>query len=281
LVHYENRIKHNMKTLVAGPWVGEFGYELFKWQGYIRHVVKTEGFERVIVSSRPGSEYLYADYCTEFRPFSSDINPCEGRFNEVGMDPGELIARVFAGVPYMTAIDPNFKVTNEEQIFVPYGKTAYMMGYDIVIHARHIQIGQEDKMVDDHTSIKINRNWAEEKWTAIGQLLAARQITACSIGSSNAALHVPGTVDMRDFPLDKIASVLTSAKAIVGPSSGPIHFASLCKCPQIVWGTPHLEERYKNLWNPFGTPVDFLTVDERWDPEVTTVATHILEAVDE
>jgi len=25
-----------MKKLIAGPWVGEFGWELFAWQAYVR-----------------------------------------------------------------------------------------------------------------------------------------------------------------------------------------------------------------------------------------------------
>ena len=29
-----------MKTLIAGPWVGEFGWELAAWQGYIRALSK-------------------------------------------------------------------------------------------------------------------------------------------------------------------------------------------------------------------------------------------------
>ena len=41
-----------MKRLIAGPWVGEFGWELFAWQGYIRalsrHLKKQQLYQEVI-----------------------------------------------------------------------------------------------------------------------------------------------------------------------------------------------------------------------------------------
>jgi hypothetical protein len=50
-----------------------------------------------------------------------------------------------------------------------------------------------------------------------------------------------------------------------------MHFASLCKCQQFVWGTPHLHSRYESLWNPFSTFVHLHETDEDWDPAVDDI----------
>lgn len=60
------------KVLVAGPWVGEFGWELFTWQGYIRSL--SEKFDKTIVLSRPSSKFLYTDFCDIF----IDAHPPDG-----------------------------------------------------------------------------------------------------------------------------------------------------------------------------------------------------------
>ena len=42
--------------LLAGPWVGEFGWELFCWQAHIRWLSKQ--FDKTIVISRKGHKFL-------------------------------------------------------------------------------------------------------------------------------------------------------------------------------------------------------------------------------
>ena len=58
--------------IIIGPWVGEFGWELFSWQGYCRAISKK--YEKVIVISRPGNNFLYSDFCDIYLPFE----PAEG-----------------------------------------------------------------------------------------------------------------------------------------------------------------------------------------------------------
>ena len=46
-----------MKTLYAGPWVGEFGWELCWWNPVVRHYAAE--YDRVIVATHESSQYLY------------------------------------------------------------------------------------------------------------------------------------------------------------------------------------------------------------------------------
>ena len=56
-----------MSILFAGPWVGEFGWELFGWQAKIRKLAKE--YDKTIISSRECNRYLYSDFSDEFIPF--------------------------------------------------------------------------------------------------------------------------------------------------------------------------------------------------------------------
>jgi len=256
-------------TLVAGYFIGEFGYELFRWHAYVRYISKD--YTKTIVACRPGNELLYQDFATDFIAIPEELvgistNAGDGRHCGVNIDLESLSQQVFQGIPYMRMVCPEQKVVDSDpQIFIPYGDPACKLGYDVVIHARNINV-DEGVMLDKHKTQKESRNWDYSRWvTCVDKLLPTGSTMAC-IGTSDAAYHIPGTMDLRGESLGRLADVLASSKLIVGPSSGPMHFASLCECPQVTWGEAHLEERYRRVWNPLGTPVDFITADQ-YDPD--------------
>src|SRR5882762_9559877 len=49
------------RNLFAGPYVGEFGWELMQWQGFVR--ARRPYYEKVHVLTYPGRDYLY-EGCT-------------------------------------------------------------------------------------------------------------------------------------------------------------------------------------------------------------------------
>ena len=49
-----------MRRLIAGPWCGEFGWELMSWQGRIRELSRS--YDETIVCSDDGHQALYADF---------------------------------------------------------------------------------------------------------------------------------------------------------------------------------------------------------------------------
>ena len=56
------------KVLIAGPWVGEFGWELLAWQGYIRSL--SRNFDKTIIICARSSKGIYLDFADEFLFFS-------------------------------------------------------------------------------------------------------------------------------------------------------------------------------------------------------------------
>jgi len=71
---------------------------------------------------------------------------------------------------------------------------------------------------------------------------------------------------------------MASSYVMVGPSSGPIHFAALCGLPQVTWVGkpvgPRGVRRYTQHWNPFKVPVRVL-YDSKWNPSVDTVLDNV------
>ena len=90
--------------------------------------------------------------------------------------------------------------------------------------------------------------------------------TICSIGTKKESLVVPGSADMRECDMGTLFGVLNSCSGVFGPSSGPMHLASLCGAPHVVWSESKNHKRYTSTWNPLNTPVLFL--DEfGWHPK--------------
>ena len=259
-------------TLVVGPYIGEFGYELFKWQGYVRTQAKL--YDKVIVSSRPGHAVIYKDFAQNYISYTTPVSACAGIANTIEeSDIYEVASQVFKGIPYNRIIVPFKLEPNTPQEYTPYGhNNNNYVPYDIVIHARNITVNSGNMRTKDRT-LKESRNWSYANWWHFITYINQRsKLRICCIGHPDAALYLDNTDDKRNIELAELADLLANAKVIVGPSSGPMHFATLCRCPQVVWGTPNLLKRYQTEWNPLGTPVEFISTDEHWNPDPTYVA---------
>jgi ADP-heptose:LPS heptosyltransferase len=68
---------------------------------------------------------------------------------------------------------------------------------------------------------------------------------------------------------------MANSTVLVGPSSGPVHLASLCGLPHVTWspknatGIMSNKDRYERIWNPLKTPVTF--IEGSWNPEVKEI----------
>jgi hypothetical protein len=120
------------------------------------------------------------------------------------------------------------------------------------------------------------RNWPLSCW--IAYVRAMKDAEFYSIGSMDGALHVPGTTDARGMPIDKLIELMRTSALIVGPSYVPMHLASLCGLPHLVWTDSKFQgtiggtnrDRYETAWNPFGTKA--VVVDNyEWQPPIEEI----------
>jgi|10_taG_2_1085330.scaffolds.fasta_scaffold96159_2 hypothetical protein len=260
------------KTLIAGPWVGEFGWELFAWQAYIRAL--SQSYDRVVCLSRPASTDLYDDFVSDFVPFEPPEGLADAFFlhgfgldllmikrclEENGVDISSDASTFFfprrIGMPPYTHYSESVKINDKVSIrptYITYGKKTDVKGETYVIHARSRKLREED-------------NWSLANWNSLVERLADHGADLVSMGTEKEALHIEGTRDMRGAPLTQLFDILRNATAAFGPSSGPMHLASLCECPHVVWSKSGNYDRYTKNWNPLQTPVLFLDKFD-WHP---------------
>jgi ADP-heptose:LPS heptosyltransferase len=96
------------------------------------------------------------------------------------------------------------------------------------------------------------------------------------IGTKDEAMAHPegGDLDLRDYPLSDLIQEIRAARLVIGPSSGPMHLASLCGTPHLVWsGNVRDIPRYRTLWNPFHVSHTMLAT---WQPDVGAVLDSVL-----
>lgn len=252
------------KVLFAGPWVGEFGWELLNWQGFVRKI--SRDYDRIIVSCRKGNEGLYSDFCSEF-VFHEVSGTAECNVAHDITNPSEY-DRIIKMVPEdADHLNPMGFQPLERQEFVKLGQIDDSKKFDIIIHPRGRNFGTV-------------RNWDREKWEQLIERCTSAGFSIACIGLTNATLDIDSSLgfqDFRDVSLSETLDLFASSKLVVGPSSGPMHLASLCGTSHLVWTDTNKHARgrtnrdkYEWWWNPHNTPVTVLD-SEGFDPSVETV----------
>lgn len=246
-LRWEGRRKHR---LFAGPWVGEFGWELMNWQGYIRAL--RPAYEQITVCSRASSKALYADCCDSFIPH--DIR---GQANSHVIfdleNPDELAGILSQIPPDCDHLPPLRYIPRSVQRFRRFGRREQGTHYaEVLIHARKKESGGRE-------------DWAESQWNELIDKLRRKSLRVGGVGLSSATLNLSGIEDYRDIDLKKTMNLMAAAKLVIGPSSGPMHLASLCGTPHLVWTDRRTygmrktsREKYETWWNPLQTPVQVL-----------------------
>jgi len=253
------------KLLLAGPWLGEFGWELMMWQAHIRKVACDDKYDDVICIVRSGHDFMYSDFTDRFIFMDIDGSKNGWKINEKNPTVPSGILQKFKDddvrVIEPSAID--FKCQN----FIKY-EVDSPHKYDLLFHCRSTtKLGTE------------YRNWPVKRWELLRDNFNGLKI-AC-IGSKDESIVINGTDDLRGCGLKELASYCCNSKIMIGPSSGPMHFASLCGCTHIVFTDTKIRfrdrtnrYRYEEGWNPLGTKA--IVIDEEgWRPSVATVVKSI------
>lgn len=248
-----------MSTLLAGPWLGEFGWEVMTWIPALRK--RSRRYDSTVVVCREGHDYLYQDFATKI--IHQDKRGLPDRWLYAGerVKMPSVISELFHQADVIT---PRSSVCTEwEREYIKYGLKHDDYAYDLVIHARaHKKYGQE------------KWNWRKVNYGKLVKKLGVEKV--CCIGT--VAHYVKGTEDLRGISIGKLCNILASSKVFFSPSSGPGHLASLCGCSHVImtdskWrkavgGTNR--DRYKRIWNPFKTRCTVLD-HHRWKPPVAVV----------
>ena len=236
----------------------EMGWYICTWIPHLRHVAKK--YDETIVVTQKGLEYFY-EFAGKFEYFE-----CDGK-NDRWFYHGKLIEvpkNIREKYPAAFVYTPTQKRCMEKKRdYRKYGEMAEGLKYDLVIHAR--------KASKYGTG---NKNWPLKNYIELAQKF--KGLKTCSIGTR--AFYVPGTDDQRNVSAEKLCNILRSSRLVIGTSSGPMHLASHCGTPHVVFSDRTYQkvvccynrQRYENLWNPFKTPCK--VIDQwGWRPPVKEV----------
>lgn len=264
-----------MSILVAGPWIGEFGWELMCWQGMIRAKVASNKYEKVIILNTPGKEDLYnlpnVSYEAVKLPERCGYANGYGRYFDSKEEERKLYDWCISysklkqkklrdqGFKKIDFILPKYGSSEWTPTFWPYQKFVCYSKEEDLIEKMTIAL------VIRNRSFGNNRNHGLEWWKSLADRL---------INAGFVVLECPHI-------LKEAMKTLSTADLAIGGSTGGLHLASLCGCPHYVWGGGSDELwgagpwnisnriRYEWAWNPLGTPVIYDALG--WQPKVEDV----------
>ena len=237
--------KSKETVLVAGPWIGEFGWELFCWQGYIREMSKY--YDKVVCVSSRNSEFLYSDYCDTFVAYDPDNAGPRDSFHRQGVKLDGLFYNKLLKEAGLSSKEQSITIFPPRKL-----KSAPMLRSDqklpmglYFLQPEYLKLNKLERdpnLILVHMrnrEIRPNDNWGEKNWTHLVSKLRRDGLRVVAIGTKLESLSIEGVEDMRECSQDDLTSLLTSAKCIIGESSGAMHLASLYGCPQMIWADWH------------------------------------------
>lgn len=278
-------------VLIADVCTAEFGWELMCWQAFVRAQAVNVG--TVVVCSTAGHEPLYADMSPVFLPHEiQGLRDC-WRMKKINNSKEErrasgnvdaLERQYIAEGREVRRITPSGFIPISEQKFNPFGSRpraeSQGIAFDIVVHARTKK---------GKNPLLNSLNWSQKDWNRLVNGLTQMGYTVAAIGTKDASLVPDGAVNLQGRDLQTVMDVTAAARIVIGPSSGPMHLASLCKTHHIVWVPPmHGKEahawgvtraRYETIWNPFNTPYTILELGGKSEPALLIeTARQVLQA---
>jgi len=272
-----------VKTLLAGPYVGEIGWELMSWQAHVRRIFRDGGFDRLVVLGAAGRQAFYEDMAADYRVV--DLSglpgePCEDRRVDACRRPLPVRQIQACIEPMVQAAIETLRSEGQAVTTLLPPMDGRLLPCDPA-HQRFIEFRRVPRdpmeapwvvLVMRQRAFNADQNWPAACWEELYDLLTDRGVNVSSYPNEAAA-----AIEM-----------LSGCDLAVGHSTGGLHLAALCGCPRLVWswddsvrGFPWgmtQRQRYQTLWNPLGSPVIFQGLRE--PPAPAVVAAWIEQALE-
>ena len=264
------------RNLLAGPFAGEFGYELMQWQGFVR--VRRRHYEQVHVLTYPGRDYLY-EGC---RVHHHDIDLKNAGYWYGRLTPGA--ARQMAEAAAAKIGLENYDIFNPSLLCTQYHKTIFgrqefrlleeppLAGRmrDVALHFRAVDKDGPDraKNYDPARADELAALCREQGWSVI------------CVGHPDYAYCAAGCEDGRRVDLRESVAAICSARLLAGENSGATHLANLCGQPTVLWANDPWRIDYSLRWNPFRVPI-YTAANDTCQPEPARVCRAIVEALND
>ena len=262
------------RNLFAGPYAGEFGYELMQWQAFVR--ARHPEYEQVHVLTYPGRDYLYEDCRVHYH----DIDLKQAGYWYGRISPAEARRMALAKAAEIGLTD--FDIFDTSLLCIRHFKRLFwrqefrLMAepplrpapYDVVFHFRLVK-----KTGSDH-----QKNYSEPLADELAQRCRAAGLSIACIGHPDYSHCPPDCPDHRSVDLRQTVAAISTARTVAGENSGPMHLANLCGKPTILWAQDQWRIDYSLRWNPFRVPI-YIAANDTCQPEPARVCLAILDAL--
>jgi hypothetical protein len=261
------------KNLLAGPFAGEFGWELMQWQGFVRS--RRPHYQQVHVLTYPGRDYLYEDCQVHHH----EIDLKNAGYGYGLLAPAEAHAMAKSKASEIRLQD--YDIFDPSLLCTRYHKALWRQEfrllaeppiraepYDIVFHFRAVR-----KEGPDH-----NKNYLPALADELIQRCLDQALSVACIGHPEYSYCPPGSTDYRHVDLRHTVAAICSGRAVAGENSGPMHLANLCGKPTILWAQDRWRVDYSLRWNPFRVPI-YVAADNTHQPPAELVCKAIADAL--
>jgi len=262
------------RNLFAGPFAGEFGYELMQWQGFVR--ARKLFYKSVHVLTYPGHDYLYEDCTVHYH----DINLKQAGYGYGRLSPEQ--ARAMARAKAAEIHLEDYDVFEPSLLCTQYHKRLFwrqdfrllneppLSGriYDVAFHFRAVQKEGPD----------LAKNYNPSLADELAALCFSKGLSAICVGHPDYSYCAKGCEDMRRVNLRESVAAICSARTLAGENSGGTHLANLCGKPTILWANDPWRIDYSLRWNPFRVPI-YIAADDTMQPEPARVFIILVDAL--
>jgi len=285
----------NDPILFIGPWVGEFGWELCRWQGGINKMqIKGSETYTVIACGDPGHHVLYPrahEYWSLPRCYyeqiltreSHQVLPQEDAALAMAAIKGLLAEELIAKQTRSALVPASFENTrtfkdhvNQDVRKLECSKAAEMeAGFLLedfhesfaVLFPRQRQLNKVKNWDPDNWNKLIDWLWEEH---SIGSIIMGRPEDTRDIRRNEP--HVISTIGVQpDRRLDLNVALLKTAACSIGSESGGPFLSLMCGCPAFVMGGREHAERYTKTENFLNTLCTYIEADNYNHPYEETI----------
>lgn len=260
-------------TIVA-PFLGEFGWEVALWAPWLRWMQREVWKSTDLrVLCRPGHGKLYEGMGKVIDAHLGELDveriDCQ---NAWAKGHGLLRREEYVDIIHRTLlkkrVGPRVVTPHDLQVTWRKGEPP------TVKRGIHEPLNVMRKHPNDKVLLHVRacpdkqpeRNWDKACAEEVARTLRERGLRVYTVGKqSQSAALMAATGDLRGLDLEGLAAETEDACAIIGPSSGPMHFANYCTTPAIWWSGNRKDcDRYRRHWNPFNLENRQVAMD--WHP---------------
>jgi len=266
-----------MKILVAGPYIGELGFEIGNWVPYLASI--RNEYDSIVIFARNGHKDLY--------PFADKFIGFDFGLETKHCDKNWMMKPFPEEVSKYTVLEKQVK---NYALSLKKHKVSLLLSDQHIRKSEFIERipivlnGSQEKMVEWEQKLPLGlkavfviRSYARgaSKNTdpkllnqIIYELKNKIGIDCILVGQEELPFKCEARIECVDLlnqtSISDLIAIYNLSSIVVGASTGTIHLAAACGTPHVTWITwvgdvPAIQNRYETKWNLNRVPMKYIT----------------------